>query len=105
MGAIIKQFSVTYGTTDTVWIVPYPYWVDTRLPGVWAGIPNRDFALWPEQLEQSLPFPGPKLFILKPEDQASLDKLESLYPQGVVSTYTSDVEGHHFLMFFVPPEQ
>jgi hypothetical protein len=104
MGAVIKQFGTTYGTTDTVWIVPYPYWVDTRLPGVWAGIPNRDFALWPEQLEQSLPFPGPKLFILKPEDQAALTKLESLYPQGVVSTYTSDSEGHNFLMYFVPPQ-
>jgi len=35
-----------YGETDTVWVVPFPYWVDTRLPGVWAGIPNRDFAMW-----------------------------------------------------------
>jgi hypothetical protein len=105
MGAVIKQFGITYGTTDTVWIVPYPYWVDTRLPGVWAGIPNRDFALWPEQLEQSIPLPGPKLFILKPEDETALLKLQSLYPQGVVSTYTSDVEGHNFLMYFVPPQQ
>jgi 4-amino-4-deoxy-L-arabinose transferase-like glycosyltransferase len=105
MGAVIKQFGTTYGTTDSAWIVPYPHWVDTRLPGVWAGIPNRDFALWPEQLEMSLTLPGPKLFILKPEDEVTLDKLHSLYPRGVVSTYPSDVVGHEFLIYFVPPEQ
>ncbi|MBI2330697.1 MAG: glycosyltransferase family 39 protein, partial [Chloroflexi bacterium] len=42
MGAVITDFENKYGQTDTVWIVPYPYWVDTRLPGVWAGIPSRD---------------------------------------------------------------
>ncbi len=105
MGQAIKQFEETYGTTDSVWIVPYPYWVDTRLPGVWAGIPNRDFALWPEQFEQSLDVSGPKLFILKPEDEASLDILEALYPQGVLTTYDSSADGHDFLKFFVPPEQ
>ena len=54
MGAIIKQFGLVYRETDTVWIVPFPYWVDTRLPGVWAGIPNRDFALFPDHLVELL---------------------------------------------------
>ena len=49
MGELIKQFRQTYGETDTVWIVPFPYWVDTRLPGIYAGIPTRDFALFPDQ--------------------------------------------------------
>ena len=50
MGEVIKEFGLVYGETDTVWIVPFPYWVDTRLPGVWAGIPNRDFADVPRPL-------------------------------------------------------
>ncbi len=48
LGAVIKQFGQVYGTTDSVWIVAYPYWVDTRLPGDTIGIPNRDFAIWPK---------------------------------------------------------
>jgi hypothetical protein len=65
MGKVIKEFEQTYGTTDTVWVVPFPYWVDTRLPAVWAGIPNRDLAMWRDDLTSTLPLPEPKLFIVK----------------------------------------
>jgi hypothetical protein len=112
MGAVIKQFEEKYGTTDTVWIVPFQHWVDTRLPGVWAGIPNRDFAKWPENLAETVQLAGPKLFLVKanrelPEsnDQASLDILWQLYPQGKLELYDSDVSGHDFWMFSVPAEQ
>jgi hypothetical protein len=111
MGAVIKQFEEKYGTTDTVWIVPFPHWVDTRLPGVWAGIPNRDFAMWRENLPQTVQLPGPKLFLVKANrtlpdanDQATLDVLMELYPQGMLELHTSDVEGHDFWMFSVPAQ-
>lgn len=105
MGAFVEQFAQTYGTTDTVWIVPYPHWVDTRLPGVWAGIPNRDFAVWPEQLESTLDVSGPKLFILNVEDASSLARLQVLYPQGTWSRFVSEtgLEGKDFIIYFVPP--
>jgi 4-amino-4-deoxy-L-arabinose transferase-like glycosyltransferase len=109
MGAVIKQFGETYGTTDSVWIVPFPYWVDTRLPGVWAGIPDRDFAMWYDDLSSTLTLPGPKLFLVKASisnpaanDQATLDRLEKLYPKGSAGLYTSKVTGNEFWMFFVP---
>lgn len=107
MGAVIKQFGLTYGTTDTVWIVPYPHWVDTRLPGVWAGIPNRDFGLWPENLEITLEKQGPKLFIVNVADEVGKGRLEELYPRGVWSLYISrtQLEGKNFLIYFVPPEE
>jgi hypothetical protein len=104
MGAVIKPFGITYGTTDSVWIVPYPYWVDTRLPGVWAGIPNRDFAIWPEQFASTVDIPGPKLFLLKSEDEANLAALQALYPNSVLSTFHSGMEGKDFLMLFVPAD-
>ncbi len=111
MGAVIKQFGMTYGETDTAWIVPFPYWVDTRLPGVWAGIPNRDFAMWPADLAGTVQLPGPKLFILKANtndptanDQADLDTLKQLYPQGSLSLHQSAVVGHDFWVFFVPAQ-
>jgi 4-amino-4-deoxy-L-arabinose transferase-like glycosyltransferase len=106
MGAVIKQFGQTYGSTDNVWIVPYPYWVDTRLPGVWAGIPNRDFAVWPQNFGQTVPASGAKLFIVNPQDTSSANALEQLYPKGVFSRYKSvtGMDGKDFLIFFVPPQ-
>jgi hypothetical protein len=106
MGAVIKQFGMTYGETDTAWIVPYPYWVDTRLPGVWAGIPNRDFGVWPEDLDITLDAHGPKLFIVNIEDEQGKQRLEELYPQGIWSLFTSrtGLEGKDFYIYFVPPE-
>jgi hypothetical protein len=109
MGAVIKGFQETYGETDTVWIVPFPHWVDTRLPGVWAGIPNRDFAMWRENLPETVQLPGPKLFMVKanlqmPEanDQETLDVLKELYPNGSLEIHRSEVEGHEFWIYSVP---
>ena len=109
MGKVIKQFEKDHGTTNTVWIVPFTHWVDTRLPAVWAGIPNRDLAMWPENLQSTVEFTGPKLFIVKadlerPEgnDQNSLDVLEALYPNGQLRLFDSEVTGHDFWIFTVP---
>jgi hypothetical protein len=109
MGMVIKQFGLTYGETDTTWIVPFPYWVDTRLPGIYAGIPNRDFAVQRDNLDQTLSVQGPKLFIVKADpnnpdynDQATLDALKQLYPQGSVGLHTSTMPGHDFWIYFVP---
>jgi hypothetical protein len=109
MGQVIKEFEQTYGETDTVWIVPFPYWVDTRLPAVWAGIPNRDMAMWTDQLPGTVELTGPKLFMVKANtedpagnDQVSLDVLKSLYPNGQLRLFDSDVSGHDFWIFFVP---
>jgi hypothetical protein len=109
MGKVIKEFEKEHGTTNTVWIVPFTHWVDTRLPAVWAGIPNRDLAVWPENLASTVEFTGPKLFIVKAElehpegnDQNSLDVLVSLYPNGQLRLFDSDVPGHDFWIFTVP---
>jgi hypothetical protein len=109
MGQVIKEFQQTYGRTNTVWIVPFPYWVDTRLPAVWAGIPNRDMAMWRDDLHLTVESPGPKLFMLKANpadpttnDQESLDVLQSLYPNGQLRLFESDIPGHDFWIFFVP---
>lgn len=109
MGKVILRFKETYGTMDTAWVTPFPYWVDTRLPAVWAGVPNRDMAMWPENLPSTVNIPGPKLFIVKANvdepaanDQASLDILRSLYPNGQLSMFDSDIPGHDFWIFFVP---
>jgi hypothetical protein len=107
MGTVIKQFRQVHGTTDSVWIVAYPHWVDTRLPGIWAGIPNRDFAIWPQDFEKTLEVKGNKLFMVKADDPQDLDLLRQLYPQGVLSTFRSatNLEGKDFLILFVPSNE
>jgi hypothetical protein len=109
MGRVIKEFEQTYGTTENVWIVPWEHWVDTRLPGVWAGIPDRDLAVWPEQLTDTLQLPEPKLFMFKANledpsanDQQSMDVLKMLYPNGQLRMFDSDIPGHDFWIFVVP---
>jgi 4-amino-4-deoxy-L-arabinose transferase-like glycosyltransferase len=101
MGAVIKQFGDEHGQTDTVWIVPFPHWVDTRLPGVWAGVPNRDFALFPERLAESLATPAPKMFIFWNADAETEKILKQLYPNGELSRYTSAFAGKDFYIFVV----
>jgi 4-amino-4-deoxy-L-arabinose transferase-like glycosyltransferase len=111
MGQVIKDFEQMYGPryANNIWIVPFPYWVDTRLPAVWAGIPNRDMAMWPDNLPGTVESQGPKLFMVKANtddpngnDQASLDVLASLYPNGMLRLFDSDVPGHDFWVFTVP---
>jgi 4-amino-4-deoxy-L-arabinose transferase-like glycosyltransferase len=102
MGMVISDFRERNGQTDTLWIVPYPYWVDTRLPGVWAGIPNRDFAMFPENLATTLEAPYPKLFIFNREDLQTEELLGDLYPDGVLSRYTSAWDPNKdFMLYFV----
>jgi hypothetical protein len=111
MGQVIKDFEQTNGTqfVNNIWIVPFPYWVDTRLPAVWAGIPNRDMAMWRENLPDTVESQGPKLFMVKANtddpngnDQETLNVLESLYPNGTLRLFDSDVPGHDFWIFTVP---
>jgi hypothetical protein len=109
MGRVIKEFETNYGTTETIWIVPWPHWVDTRLPAAWAGIPNRDLAVQPDQLPNTLQLPGPKLFMFRANledptgnDQQSMDVLKMLYPQGQLRLFDSPVPGHDFWIFTVP---
>jgi len=109
MGAVIKEFEQTYGRTDTAWVVPFPHWVDTRLPAVWVGIPNRDMAVRREDIPGTVVFTGPKLFIVKANlddpdgnDKESLDVLQSVYPNGQLRMHNSDIAGHDFWIYFVP---
>ena len=104
MGQVIDQFGTVYGTTDNAWIIPYPYWVDTRLPGIWAGIPNRDFAVWPENLKDTMLVPGTKIILYNVNDTKSGELLKNLYPQESPSRYHSKTPDHDFMIFFIPAQ-
>jgi len=103
LGAIIEQFVDSVGAYDSAWVVPYPHWVDTRLVGIRAGYPEKDYALWRENIPDTVDDPRPKLYLVKPEDTETIDLLRSLYPTGVLRLYNSKVEGRDFYIFSVPP--
>ena len=101
MGEVLVDFRETYGRTDTFWIVPYPHWVDTRLPAVWAGIPNRDLAIWPGTFADTVSIAGPKLFVFRPEDADAERELRLLYPDGLLTRYASRTPGKDFMIYLV----
>ncbi len=101
MGEVIREFGALYGSTNTAYVVPYPYWVDTRLVGMIAGDTTRDFAIQPDQLAATLNIPQPKLFLLNPQDETGLNLLRHLFPQGIASNYASKV-GKDFYIYMVP---
>jgi hypothetical protein len=103
MGEVIRQFTTSVGSPDTAWVLAYPHWVDTRLVGMNAGYPLKDYAIWPENLAETTADPRAKLFLVKPDDAQGLQVLQSLYPQGVLQEYSSGVDFHNFFMFFIPP--
>jgi hypothetical protein len=105
MGGVVREFGKLFGQMDTAWVVAFPYWVDTRLVGMNAGMPTRDMAIWPESFPDTLAESRPKMFLVKPEDSAALEQLYQLYPNGTLTVYDSDIPDRDFFIFLVPPAQ
>lgn len=104
IGEIAGEFARTVGSPDTVWVMGYPHWIDSRLVADNAGFPGRDPRMFPENLNDTLADPHAKLFILNPNDQAGVNALRQAYPQGWLSFYTSQTPDKDFQLYFVPPQ-
>ncbi len=105
MGHVVSAFAASVGSADTAWLVAYPHWADSRLVGINAGYPTKDYAIWPENFQDTVADPRAKLFLINIQDETSSEQLQQIYPQGVLQEYTSRVETKDFLMFFVPPRE
>ncbi len=101
IGAVIREFADTIGDENHAWVVPYPYWVDTRLVGIQAVGQVKDYALWPQEIASTVEVGTPKLYIYKPDDEEAAQVLRDLYPDGVVDIYVSEVEGRDFMLYYV----
>lgn len=101
LGTVIADYAGSFGNYDSAWVVAYAHWVDTRLVGINAGNPTRDYGIWPDQLSTTLATAAPKLFLVKVDDQLGLDTLRQLYPEGLLSTKQSRVPGKEFATYFV----
>jgi hypothetical protein len=105
MGQVVKDFAATFGKVDNVWVMGYPYWVDTRLIGIISGYPLRNFAMFVEDLGKIPVNSASKLFLINPQDQNAISALQQRYSQGVLSVYPTKNPDKKFLIFFVPPEK
>jgi hypothetical protein len=103
MGEVIRNYAGSMGSLDSAWVVAYPHWVDTRLVGMHAGNPTRDYAIFPEHLPDLALDPGPHMFLVNPNDSASIEKLEDLFPQGWLTFYESEYDYKDFLIYISPP--
>jgi 4-amino-4-deoxy-L-arabinose transferase-like glycosyltransferase len=112
MGQVLADFVSTSGSSlDATWVVKSPHWVDTRLVGMHAGNPARDFGIdMQDILATAIDF-RPKLFLvrhfLNPEDRLDEEQtlllLQQAYPLGWAQLYDSQYLGKDFWMFVVPP--
>lgn len=105
LGTVIHNFAESIGSSESAYVVPYPHWVDTRLVGINAGYPLKDYVLWPHQFEDTLHETRAKLFLININDNESIEVLLELYPQGWLNHYESKYPDKPFIMFFVPPQQ
>lgn len=101
IGNVINQFVKKGNNPDNAFVIPFPHWVDTRLVGINAGFPRKDYALWTEDIESTLDLQGNKLFILMPQDRIALDTLKLLYPQAEEEFFYSKISGKNFIIFSV----
>jgi len=101
IGKVIRNFVKSGESADNAFVVPYPHWVDTRLVGINAGLPKRDFALWPDKFSLVQREFGKLLFILKPEDASSLELLTNLFPNNTQEVYISNRAGGNFIIMLV----
>ena len=102
MGEVVRSFAQLNGHADTVWLVGFPHWADSRLVMINAGYPYEDNAIWPESFEATVEDPRAKLFLINVNDQADIEALQTLYPEGWLTEYQSKYETRNFLLFFVP---
>ncbi len=102
IGAVVRDFVDTWGDPNSAYLVGYPHWVDSRLVGINAGTPEKDYAIFTDQFEETLAQAAPKLFILNVNDDADLLALNQLYPDGVLRLVPSDLPGREFYIYFVP---
>jgi len=100
----MRGFADSVGDLEHAYLKSFPHWVDHRNVGIWlVNDPTWDNRVMDiEEAVGHVSDPAPKLYILHPADQASLARLQELFPQGTVRRYPSRTPGKEFLGFFVP---
>jgi len=104
MGEIARGFIAATGSPETVYVMGFPHWVDSRLVAINAGFAGLDFRIFPGELGKLSADPRPKLFFVNLQDQERVQALRQNYPQGWFERVKSRLPEHDFLVFFSVPK-
>lgn len=103
LGEEVRAWADSVGDWDTVVVKAFPYWVDTRAVGYYAGQPGwNNVALEINQLDDLVNDPRPKLYILHEKDADAIAFLRKTYPDGNLTFHPSEYQDKNFLTYFVP---
>ena len=105
IGTVIKGFAESIGNYENAYVIPYPYWVDTRLVGINAGNPKKDYALSRNSIKSIGFINDPLLFIYKDDDTETAVTLQEIYPLGQAIHHEGSVPGKGFFSYYVPGEK
>ncbi len=103
IGRTAVDFIESYGSPQTVYVIGYPHWVDSRIVAIQAGFPGLDFAIFTEEIPATVENPQAKMFFLNVNDEEDFTLLQETYPSGVYWRIDSEFENKDFMVFFVPP--
>lgn len=104
LARVIEAFTEAGNPLGNARIVPFPYWVDTRVIPVMLGHPEADLSVWPEAIPATVNLPGNKIFLVSENDQAALNILRQSYPAGQLSLFTQPLGNKNFWVFSVPAQ-
>jgi len=100
---VIRGFANSTGDVDHVYIMLWPHWIDTRNVAINVGrigwdqtIPDAD------DVKEMAGNPSNKLFILNPNDQRNLARLEEIFPNAQTRVYHSRTPTRDFVVLYVP---
>ncbi len=100
IGEVINRF-YSSGKEGLSYLISYPYWVDSRAVAISMGRPEQNLSLPATDIASTQSVTLPKLFILNPMDKNSIAELQTVYPDGVISTYQSTNPDKNFIIFIV----
>lgn len=100
MAQTIQRF-YSSGKEGLSYLISYPYWVDSRAVAISMGRPETNLSLPATEIINTQNVVLPKLFILNPMDKDSIAELQTVYPEGVISTYQSVNSDKNFILFIV----
>jgi hypothetical protein len=104
VAAAMREFADSGPGIESTYIKIWPYWLDTRSLALTLGDLKWNNVLTDiEQAAAQVSMPGPKLYILQPEDTESVDWLRRADPAGKAVEYQSSV-GQNFVMFYTWPD-
>jgi hypothetical protein len=102
MGIVARAFAEDGGSLSDVYHVAFPHWVDTRNIGINAGqVTWENAVLDLEDIAYHALDPAPKLYLVHPQDDEAVRRLQQQYPAGHLDRYDSPRPGKDFLVFRV----